>query len=277
MDEHSTAVTTSELAAFLRQLGITPGSALLVHSSLGGSGLAPVVVRRALQDVLGPGGTLVVPAFTPENSDTSVAYIERTAHMTPAEREADRAAMEPYDPLRTPCPAMGAFAEHVRSAPGAHRSAHPQTSFAAVGRRAAPLMDGHDLRCHLGERSPLAKLYAERAQVLLLRTGFGECSSFHLAEYRAWPDPPLRTYRCVAGRTPGSWIAYQDVVLDDSDFAAIGSRLPEDLVTRRVLHGRSVSLLALRDAVDHACREMVKHRSRMSCIGRTVPGGHRAH
>jgi aminoglycoside 3-N-acetyltransferase len=260
---HSTPGTVQELTAFLAELGIVPGSILLVHASLGGTGLAPAVVRRALQDTLGPDGTLVVPAFTPENSDTSDVYLKRTAHMSSDEREADQAAMEPYDPLRTPCPTMGALAEHVRRESGAYRSAHPQTSFAAVGRRAAQLMDGHDQDCHLGERSPLAKLYAEGAQVLLLRTGFGECSAFHLAEYRAWDHPPMRTYRCVVG-TPGNWIEYEDVVLDDSDFAAIGSRMPEHLIARRALHGRPVSLFALRDAVDHACGDMAKHRSRMS-------------
>ncbi|MGW1025280.1 aminoglycoside N(3)-acetyltransferase [Streptomyces sp. NPDC002577] len=264
MGDDTITVTVQELAEFMAELGVTPGSTLLVHASLGGTGLAPAVVRRALQEVLGSAGTLVVPAFTPENSDTSDAYHKRTAHMSPEEREADRAAMKPYDPRRTPCPTMGVLAEHVRRTPGAYRSAHPQTSFAAVGRRAARLMDGHDPHCHLGERSPLAKLYSESAHVLLLRTGFGECSAFHLAEYRAWPEPPLRTYRCVMGRTPGNWIAYQDVVLDDSDFAAIGSRMPEHLITRRVLHGRTVSLLALRDAVDHACRDMAEHRPRMS-------------
>lgn len=262
--EHSTPRTVQELAAFLTELGIKLGSTLLVHASLGGSGLAPAVVHSALDEVLGPEGTLVVPTFTPENSDTSDAYLKRTAHMSHAEREADRAAMAPYDPWRTPCPTVGALSEYVRCAPGAHRSAHPQTSFAAIGPRAASLVEGHDPHCHLGERSPLGKLYAVDSQVLLLRTGFGECSAFHLAEYRAWPDPPMRTYRCVVGEADGKWIDYQDVVLDDSDFAAVGSRMPERLITRRVLHGRAVSLFALCDAVDHACRDLAEHRPRMS-------------
>jgi aminoglycoside 3-N-acetyltransferase len=277
VNEYSAPRTVRELTAFLAELGVMTGSTLLVHASLTHSGLAAADVRSALMDVLGTDGTLVVPAFTPENSDTSDAYLKRTAQMSPAERKADQAAMKPYDPQSTPCPVMGVLADEVRRAPGAQRSDHPQTSFAAIGRKAVRLMEGHDPRCHLGERSPLGKLYAEGAQVLLLRTGFGECSAFHLAEYRAWPDPPLRTYRCVVGPPPGSWIAYEDVVLDDSDFAAMGARMPEQLITRRQLHGRPVSLFALRDAVDFACRDMVRHRPRLSCNERPPPGQHRAH
>ncbi|GGO50524.1 AAC(3) family N-acetyltransferase [Streptomyces daqingensis] len=259
MADHGTPRTVPEFVSFLAGSGVAAGGTLLVHASLSGIGMTPADVLTALRAVLGAQGTLVVPAFTPENSDTSQAYLERTAHMSPAEREADRAAMKPFDPRTTPCPAMGALAEHVRCAPDAYRSAHPQSSFAAVGARAAQLMDGHDPECHLGERSPLGKLYEEDAQVLLLRADFGQCSAFHLAEYRARPHPPTRSYRCVAG-SPGRWVTYRDVVLDDSDFTAIGSRMQGRLVTRRVLRGRPVSLFGLRDAVDHACKDMLAHR-----------------
>ncbi|WP_309484632.1 AAC(3) family N-acetyltransferase [Streptomyces himalayensis] len=47
---------------------------------------------------------------------------------------------------------------------GAYRSAHPQTSFAVIGRRATWLMDGHDPRCHLGS-GRRSKLYAQGARV----------------------------------------------------------------------------------------------------------------
>ncbi len=64
--------TRSSLARDLRSLGIKAGDLVLVHSSLSSlgwvAGGAPAVVL-ALRDVLGEGGTLVVPTQTGDNSD----------------------------------------------------------------------------------------------------------------------------------------------------------------------------------------------------------------
>lgn len=189
------ARTTAALTA----LGVRPGDVLLVHASL--RSLGPVAggargVLGALRRAVGPAGTLVVPAFTPENSDTSPHYRERVRDLDAGAVDAVRASMEPYDPALTPAPSMGALAETVRTAAGAGRSAHPQTSFAALGPDAARLLAGHRADCHLGEDSPLARLYEADARILLLGTGYATCTAFHLGEYRM-PGPPRRSYRCV--------------------------------------------------------------------------------
>ncbi|MFG3021427.1 aminoglycoside N(3)-acetyltransferase [Streptomyces sp. NPDC048254] len=250
----------TRLVRFLRELGVRPGGVLLVHASLSGTGLAPAVVRDALLEALGPEGTLVTPAFTPENSDTSDRHRALTAGLTEQEREVYRAAMPAFDPAVSPCPAVGALADCVRVTPGAFRSAHPQTSFAALGPRARDLLAGHDPYCHLGERSPLARLYAVNAQILLFRVGFEVCSALHLAEYRMTPPPPTRTYRCVA--VGGDWISYEDAVLDDSDFAVIGVLLPRVALARGEFAGKAVTLLEMRDTVDAAQRQMSGYRRR---------------
>ncbi|MFE7763565.1 AAC(3) family N-acetyltransferase [Streptomyces sp. NPDC057438] len=254
---------TAELRGMLAAIGIRPGGVLMVHSSLHGTGLSPTEVRNVLLDTLGPEGTLVVPAFTPENSDTSPAYHRRTEGMTERERAELRASMPPFEPNATPCPAMGALAECVRTTPGAVRSAHPQTSFAAIGRRAEELLDGHDPYCHLGERSPMAALYQADAQVLLLRVGFEVCTAFHLAEYRMSPPPPTRTYRCVV-EDKGNWIEYRDLSLYDGDFGVIGARLPHALFAEREFAGKPTFAFGMRDAVDTAQHLMSGYRSEMT-------------
>lgn len=249
----------AELTAALAALGIARGGVLLVHASLKASGLRAADVREALLDVLGPQGTLVVPAFTPENSDTSSAHRRLTAGLTQREKAGFRASMPPFDPATTACPSMGALAECVRATPGAVRSAHPQTSFAALGPRSAELLGGHDPHCHLGESSPLARLYEAQAQVLLFRVGFEVCSAFHLAEYRLAQSPGLRTYRCVVERT-GKWISYRDLVLDDSDFGAIGALLPSNLLAEAEVAEKPAVLLDIRAAIDHALASMTEFR-----------------
>ncbi|MFD7862413.1 aminoglycoside N(3)-acetyltransferase [Streptomyces sp. NPDC059783] len=219
---HRAAPLTAQLTA----LGVERGGVLMVHASLRAVG--PVeggadTVVRAVREALGPEGTLVVPSFTPENSDTSPHFRARVHGLDAEAREAVRAAMPAFDPATTPAPSMGRLSETVRTSPGAARSAHPQTSFAAVGPLAPAVLDGHRPDCHLGEDSPLARLDALHAQVLLLGTGYATCTAFHLAEYRT-PSPPRRTYRCVV-RDSGRhhWWTYEDVALDDSDFAALGA------------------------------------------------------
>ncbi|WP_338898426.1 AAC(3) family N-acetyltransferase [Streptomyces sp. TG1A-60] len=251
------------LPGVLSRLGVRRGGVLMVHSSLRGTGQSPTAIRNALLDVLGPDGTLVVPAFTPENSDTSPQYQCRTEGMTGAEKAEFRASMPPFEPDATPCTTMGALAECVRTTPGAFRSAHPQTSFAALGPRAEELLAGHDPHCHLGERSPMAALYGADAQVLLLRVGFEVCTAFHLAEYRMTPTPPTRTYRCVV-EDKGNWIEYEDLSLFDGDFAAIGARLPQGLRAEGEFAGKPMFLFEMRDAVDTARRLMSGYRWEMA-------------
>jgi aminoglycoside 3-N-acetyltransferase len=269
------------LAADLRVLGVKDGQILLVHASMRrlsnvSGGAAAVVV--ALRDVLGCQGTLVVPTGTPGNSDTSRLYVARTARMTAEQISRYKAKIPPFDQATTPSEGMGQIAEQVRTAPGAVRSAHPQSSFAALGPVAHRLMDGHRPDCHLGEYSPLARLYEAGAWILLLGVGYAGCSAFHLAEYRYVPDPPKRTYRCVISvEGEPVWWEYQDVVLDDSDLDDIGLELDQAGPVRAGCVGAAdCRLIPLVPAVDLAVEWLRRHRrGRMTTLRTRSPGAQR--
>jgi len=249
----------------LRSLGLVPGQIVLVHASLRRigrvSGGADDVVA-ALREVLGRDATLVVPTCTAGNSDTSRLYRERTKGMSPHEIRRYRDAMPPFT-KELPSVGMGRIAECVRTAPGAVRSQHPQTSFTALGSRAEMLMADHRLDCHLGEFSPLGRLYEAGAWVLLMGVGYEACTCFHLAEYRYLPLPPRQVYRCViAEEGQRRWWSYEDVVLDDRDFAALGAAFDQaGHVTRGYVGNAECRLAPLAAAVDYAAEWLGHHRA----------------
>nr|WP_221382468.1 AAC(3) family N-acetyltransferase [Actinoplanes polyasparticus] len=253
--------TRESIAEDLRTLGLGAGATVLVHSSLRSLGWVcggAVSVVRALLDVLGPDGTLVVPAFSTQNRDP-VRWAG--PEVPPSWFPAIRAAMPAYDPAVTSCRELGIVAETVRCWPGARRSPHPQTSFAGVGARAVQLMSRHELTSELGEQSPLAALEAAGAVVLLLGVGFDRCTALHLAEYRLpWVTP--RPNACVVQTSRGrAWVHYQGVRLDASDFAALGADLERSGVVCRGPVGAADSrLLEFAQAVAFAEEWLLQHR-----------------
>jgi len=257
-DEHPPpTLGRPHLADDLRALGVRPGACLLVHCGLRRVGPlehGPATLAGALRDVLGPAGTLLVPTHTDGNSTTSRAHLAATAGMDRAQRERYEAALPGWDRRSTPSQRMGALAEYVRCTPGAVRSDHPQTSFTALGPRARQLTDGHDLACHLGERSPVGGLYAADGQILLLGLGYEACTGLHLAEYRLPVPLPERDYHCfrlVDGRRVR--LDFRALDLDDSDFPTVGAALDETPLVRRGRVGRaSARLLPARATVDFA-------------------------
>ncbi|WP_106397098.1 aminoglycoside N(3)-acetyltransferase [Actinocorallia populi] len=248
----------SELSAALRRLGLGADAVVLVHSSL--RSLAPLPGRAAalldaLREVTGPGGTVVVPTFTPENSRTSSAYLTAVRGLGPTGRTEYHRRMKPFDPATTPS-ATGLFTEYLRTSENAVRSAHPQTSFAAVGPRADFLTADHALNCHLGEESPLSRLYDAGALVLLIGVGYGRCTAFHLAEYRYHENPPVQEYQAVVlDRGERRWRRFRDIRLDDSDFELLGKEMEREVpVAHDTFFGSELRMFALRDAVDFAKR-----------------------
>ncbi|WP_037573641.1 aminoglycoside N(3)-acetyltransferase [Phaeacidiphilus oryzae] len=250
-----------ELAAELAELGVRPGGVLLVQSSMRALGVVSGGVDSAiaaLRAVLGPEGTLVVYTATDENSTTSRAHRSRIRHLTERQASVLWDRMPPYDPERTPAsPTLGVLSERVRRLPGALRSAHPQTSFAAIGPQARRITEGHALTSHLGERSPLARLYELDAQNLLVGVGLEVATALHLAEYRRG-GLRQQMYSCKVLGPDGRprWVSFTDAALDDLHFPEWASRITPHLRTLRpgrVASARAL-LVGVRDLVDTAVR-----------------------
>lgn len=211
--------TRSSLTADLRTLGVQPGDVLIVHSSLSRLGWVAggaVAVIQALQDAVTPEGTLVMPTFTLNLTDPA-------GWRNPAVPESWwstlRAELPAFDPALTPTRKMGRIPELFRTAPGAQRSHHPHSSFAAWGRQAGFVTDGHALTFSLGEKSPLARVYDLNGRVLLL--GTENNTSLHLAEIRAGTRPVTSFSGPVLVNGERQWVTFDEIDYDDSAFPPV--------------------------------------------------------
>lgn len=230
MGEHGTIervadpVTVSSIVSDVRTLGLSEGDTVLVHSSLRSlgwvSGGAQAVVE-ALQTVLTPSGTLVMPAFTSQYSDPSTwSNPPVPEDWKPTIRE----TRPPFRPAVTPTRGVGAVPECFRSCPDTVRSRHPVFSFAAWGSAAEEITADHGFDNGLGENSPLARLYERDASVLFLGTDHNTNTSFHLAEYRA-DISTERTSNVAPVINDGERVRveYEDIETNTEDFPDLGT------------------------------------------------------
>ncbi len=166
-------VSLEQVIACLRQVGLTQGDGLLVHSALqflgrprGGVGM----YLEAIWAVIGPAGTVAVPTF-------NFAF----------------ARGQPYDPQHTPSVGMGAFSEYVRCLPQARRTPHPMQSLAIIGRYAEDLA-GRDTPSAFDPGSAFERMLELDFKLLLLGADEQAISMIHYCEqraqvpYRYWKD-----------------------------------------------------------------------------------------
>jgi len=261
--ESKTILTKDELVSRFRECGLKEGQAVMVHTSLSKLGFViggAETLIRALLEIVGSEGTLMMPSQTWKNLDPSTGvHGDIPADWWPAIREHWPA----YDKEVTPAIGMGAVAEMFRKWPGAHRSDHPARSVAAVGKHAAYLTQDHDLSQIFGEGSPLDKLYRLNGFVLLIGVGYDKNTSLHLAETRASYPGKKFAEECSAVRVNGKreWIAYETLAVDDRDFVQLGQEYDREanVLIHRVGNA-DIRFLEQRPLVDWAADWMERHR-----------------
>ncbi len=179
-------VTRTDLVAGLRDLGLTHGARVMVHSSLKSFGRVTGGARcviDALMEVLTPQGTLLMPTFN---------------HDVPF--RAGGAGF--YDPQATPT-LNGVIPDTFWRMPGIYRSLDPTHPFAAWGRHARRYTELHHRTLTMGPESPLGLLLADDGVGLLLGVSYAS-NTFHHAVETATGAPCLgpRT-ECYPVQLPG--------------------------------------------------------------------------
>ncbi len=167
----SLPVEFNEIVGALRQAGVLEGDLVNVHSRLFTLGLVqgvtstsdiPAFYLRALREVLGDGGTLVVPTYT-----TSFGRIGK-----------------PFDLEGSPSE-MGIFSEYVRKAEGSRRTLHPIQSLTAVGALAQELTWDHPC-WNVGHDTIWDRMLKRQGKVVVMGIPPRQCLSFvHHVEFLA--------------------------------------------------------------------------------------------
>jgi aminoglycoside 3-N-acetyltransferase len=256
-------LTVGLLARGLVACGLTAGTHVIVHTKLSALGWiagGALALIEALQRVVTPAGTIMMPTHTSDNSDPR--YWQHPP-IPESWWQIYRDAVPPYDPARTPTWGLGMTPELFRALPGVVRSGHPELSFAAWGARAAWLTADHRLELEMGEGSPLAKLYELDGSILLIGVDHGNNTMLHLAEHRAnYVGKRWMAQGCaMIVNGARQWVEYESFDHNDDDFPALGADYEREhgITVQRV--GRAdVRLLRARPLIDYAVGWLESHR-----------------
>jgi aminoglycoside N3'-acetyltransferase len=163
-------IAIAELRQQLIDLGVTPGRTLWVQSSWNeffNVPMRPSEVIDLLRDLLGPGGTLVMPAFPIDQDPAKVFLVDRAAVYT------------------------GLLCEVFRRYPDVRRSIHLGSSVCAIGPNAEFLVKDHHLTAMpWGKDSPFCRLMEVDALMLGLGAGFNFMTALHAVECLLYDEVP---------------------------------------------------------------------------------------
>jgi aminoglycoside 3-N-acetyltransferase len=176
----SRGFSKKELAEMLRRIGVEQGETLLVHSSLDQFSAfqgKPMDIILALQEAVGPTGTLLMPTLPFRGS--AVEYVRQ---------------LRVFDARRTPSQ-MGMLTELFRRISGVIRSTHPTHAVAAWGMRASEMVDAHHAATTpCGLQTPYGRLLDHQGKILFLGTDISVMTFFHTVEEILEPKMPFSPF-----------------------------------------------------------------------------------
>ena len=124
-------------------------------------------------------------------------------------------------------------------------------SFTAIGHRAAEIAPNDGFDFPFGEQSPLGKMYALKAKILMIGTNFETNTSLHLAENRL--NREVLIERSKITTTDGDeWIEFKNVDLDSyDDYLEIQKEfMKTHHVRKETLNGAELLLIDMVECVD---------------------------
>lgn len=231
----------------LKKAGIKKEDVLMVHADLSKFGKLGDITDKtefasifieAFREVLGEGGTLIVPTFTYSFCNNEV-----------------------YDPDNTPS-TVGLFTEELRKRKGAFRSIHPIFSVAAVGKRAKELT-GNLSKNSFGKGSIYDKLQKiKNSKYVIFGVDYFACTQIHYIEEKM--EAPYRYIKRFKGKIRKKNKIYHDEYefyvrpLDKSaipDFDKIEKELLDAGFLKKVSLGNAFISVA---KISDICREGIK-------------------
>ena len=263
MNNETKLVTKKDLVDFFTKLGIKPGMIVEVHASLKNIGYicgGAETFNDALIEVLGYGGTIIMPMHCAENTDPT--YFENPA-ISFEDMNRYRANMPVFDAFKSETYMMSKIVDNLRRREKSVVSEHPNVAFVALGKYAKLLCNHQNLDFGLGEESPLGRLYGLKAHCLLVGVDYDSMTSMHLAEYKTEIRPIIMNGAAILENGHRHWSKYLDFDLNSDDgFNEIGKHLEDKkLVQIDYLNEAKCRLLRIDTAVDEGIkyyRERVK-------------------
>jgi len=253
-------ITKSTIINDLKNIGLKKSDIVLIHisfKSIGNLIGGPQALVYALQEIVTPSGTIIMPTQSGYLSDPSEWRNPPVHEKYWIQIKKD---MIPYHKKCTPTDKMGIVPEIFRQQKNVFRSRHPSTSFAAWGEKARFIINEHCYNYPLGKNSPLQKLYNLNALILLIGVDHDKSTFLHLAEHYV-----NNSYHYIKSpiyeNNKKKWLEWKELNYEDDDFLKIGKEFEKYNNVRIYKIGESDSkLINAKKYVDFAIEFMKMKR-----------------
>jgi aminoglycoside 3-N-acetyltransferase len=214
-------VTLSECVTRFYEAGITAGDTVVVHGSLkrvgwisGGAN----TVLDALLHVIGPHGTVIVPAQYTANLDPGLLE----PPVDPNLAQHLRLSQPPFRNKATHLPTMGALTMAVQLDERSKMSDHPTCAVLSLGQHASWITADHPLTPAFGPGSPYDKARELNAKVLLIGVDYAVLSALHTVQVQTRRGPWVIHTASMGPLEAPYRTEYLDLAYSTNGFNALG-------------------------------------------------------